>query len=71
MLDFLLRKRPEDHRTHFFHAKWLLRERVLDSALEAARRSNALKRNAATDELIAEILAEKKNKGKLKVAVKV
>lgn len=69
VLDFLLRKRPEDHTTHFFHAKWLLRERVLDSALEAARRSNALKRNAATDELIAEILCEKKNKGKLKVAV--
>lgn len=65
----MLRKRPEEYTTHFYQAKWLLRERVLDSALEAARRSNALKRNAATDQLINEILTEKKNKGKLKVPV--
>lgn len=70
VLDFLLRKRSEEHTTHYFNAKWLFRERVLDSALEAARRSNAIKRNAATEELIAEIVTEKKNKGKLKVAVK-
>jgi hypothetical protein len=38
--------------------------------LEAARKSNAIQRNTATDELIAEIVKEKQNKGKIKVAVK-
>jgi hypothetical protein len=45
VLDFLRQKKPMEHSTHFYHAKWLLRERVLDSALEAAKRSNNIKRN--------------------------
>lgn len=32
-LDILLRKKPHDYTTHFYHAKWLLRERMLDDAL--------------------------------------
>jgi hypothetical protein len=69
-LDFLLKKKPYDHMTHFYHAKWLFKERVLDDALEAAKKSNSIKRNEATDHLISDILMEKKNKGKIKVAVK-
>lgn len=69
-IDFLLKKKPNTNSTHFYHAKWLLKERFLDDALEAARKSNSIKRDTATDELIAEIIKEKQNKGKIKVAVK-
>lgn len=55
--------------THFLNAKWLLNERMLDSALEAAKRSRELERNSATEELIALIQTEKINRHKIKVKV--
>lgn len=33
VLDSLLQKKSNDNTTHYYHAKWLLKERVLDSAL--------------------------------------
>ena len=69
-IDFLLKKKAHTNTTHYYHAKWLLKERFLDNALEAARKSNSIKRDPATDELIAEILKEKQNKGKIKVPMK-
>lgn len=68
-LDSMLQKRPNDHTVVFFHAKWLLSERMLDDAYRTAVKSNSMVKNQATIELIEEISREIKNKGKIKVPV--
>ena len=55
--------------THYLHAKWLLRDRLLDGALEAAKRSYEIRKEADTLKLLNLIMEEKKNKGKMKVKV--
>jgi hypothetical protein len=63
----LLKARPYDHNTHYWNAKWLLRERVLDNALAAAKKSYEMKKEPGTNALIKEIMFEKANKGKVKI----
>ena len=49
---YLLDKRPNDSVVKFLESKWLLKERLLDSALDAAKRSYAIEKTAATWQLI-------------------
>lgn len=65
-VQILVRSRPTDSVAHYLHAKWLLKERHLDPAFQAARRSWDLENHQTTLELMKKIKAEKEQKGKIK-----
>jgi hypothetical protein len=69
VLESLLQHKHGDQVVHFLHAKWLLREGRYDDALEAVRRSLAIKRQSDSEALLAEIQKKRAQRGKLKVAV--
>ena len=68
---WLVSVKSRDSVSHYLHAKWLLHDRRLDPAFEAAKKSYELEKYEATLQLLHQIKQEKENKGKVKKAVPV